>query len=108
MTRNEYVEILKKAAIKRITETLIKYCISKLPFLALPILNPIFTLVASKIVVAIAEETEMRVMFAYIDLRTDYQCEGFKEAALEWEKDKSEKNEKILVDKLERFISLLM
>jgi hypothetical protein len=74
----------------------------------MPIINPIFALIASKIVIAIAEETEMRVMFLYVDLRTDYQCEGFKEAALEWEKDKSEKNEKILIDKLEHFISLLM
>jgi hypothetical protein len=108
MTRNDYVQILKKAAIKRITESLVRYCISKLPFLAMPIINPIFALIASKIVIAIAEETEMRVMFLYVDLRTDYQCEGFKEAALEWERDKSEKNEKILIDKLEHFISLLM
>lgn len=82
MTRDQYVEILKSAALSAGKKMVMSYLVTRVPFFALPIVNPILGFVVGSILEIAIRETEMGAFFLYIDLRTSAQGRAFEKAAL--------------------------
>lgn len=108
MTRNEYIDILKKTAIQTIKKQVIAYCISKAPFLRMRFFNPILSLIIEKLVVYIVNETELRLFFVYSDFRTSVQANAYVEAMNAYNQDRSVENEAKLIDAFTKFCSLVL
>lgn len=58
-----------------------QFLVAKLPFLALPIINPIVGFVVGYILEVAIRQTEMGAFFLYIDTRTNKQGVAFMDAA---------------------------
>jgi hypothetical protein len=82
-SHEEYVKTIKDAATRLAVEVLIREVPKRLPFLFIPVLNPIVTLLLKKIVEILITQTEFAIFFSYIDLRVDAQGRKFATAALE-------------------------
>lgn len=81
-THAEYVESLKHSAVSMGTKLLVREVAKRLPFLFVPILGPITSLVLEKLVTLLVVQTEFAIFFKYIDMRTDFQGREFSQAAL--------------------------
>ena len=112
-THQEYVEAIKKSAIATGKKALITYLTKKLPFLFIPVIGPIVSLVLEKVVEILIRETEFAIFFKYIDLRVDAQGRDFSEAAIKnfhvqksGSPDEIAKAEKELIEKFKSFVVL--
>ncbi len=81
-THAGYVESLKHSAVSVGTKLLVKEVAARLPFLFVPILNPLTTMVLERLVRLLVLQTEFAVFFKYIDMRVDAQGRDFSRAAL--------------------------
>lgn len=80
MTRDEYVELIKSYALSFGTKAVLKVLVSKIPWLAGSIINPILGFIVEKVLQVFIYEAETRIFFAYTDLRCDAQGRAFVEA----------------------------
>jgi hypothetical protein len=113
LKHSEYINAIKKAAIDTGKKILVRKVAEKLPFLFLPILNPITKYVLEKIVELIINETEFAIFFQYTDMRVDREGREFSEAAMKNLKaqmsgDASQilQAEKELMEKFKNFVVL--
>ena len=82
MTRDEYVEAIKRAAISAGTKATVHFIVSKLPFFASAIPNYFLGLVVGWILKIAVKYTELGAFFFYVDLRTNAQAKDFEDKAL--------------------------
>lgn len=80
-TRDEYVEMTKSAFQTLGKKAAMNFLITKLPFFANPILNPIAGYFIGVVVEGLVTQAETAAFFLYIDMRTGLQAKGFLEAA---------------------------
>ena len=81
MSQQEYIEVLKSAALSSGKKFVIDYVSKKIPFLFIPILNPITSLVIEKVVEVLIMETEFAIFFKYTDMRVSEQGKVFSKMA---------------------------
>lgn len=81
-SHQEYVDAIKKSVVSTGKKVLIETVAKKLPFLFVPVIGPITSLILGKVVEVLFNETELAVFFGYIDLRVDKQGRDFYEAAI--------------------------
>lgn len=81
-THQDYVNAVKKSAVAVGKKALVTALTKKLPYLFVPFLNPITTVLIEKLVTILVEDTEFEIFFEYIDLRVDGQGRSFSEAAI--------------------------
>lgn len=82
MNHQEYVDSLKASAIQIGKDILIREVKKRLPFLFIPILNPVMGYIIGKGVEILINHTEMAIFFFYIDMRVDKQAAVFSQAAV--------------------------
>ena len=82
LKHEDYIKALKNAALNTGKKVLVKKISEKLPFLFIPVLNPITMYVISKFLEVLIEETEFAIFFEYVDFRVDKQGREFSEAAV--------------------------
>ena len=111
MDRDAYVELIKSTALELGSKFVMQYLVAKLPFLALPIINPIAGFLIGWVLKIAIRETEFGMFYLYIDTRTNKQGIAFIEAAvknkLAQEKgtaDEKAKAEKELIDSFRAFV----
>lgn len=63
-----------------IKDQVLKYAISRIPSLAFPILNPIASLIISKVLEVAFKETELAIYFLNIEALTKEQVDQFKKS----------------------------
>lgn len=109
------MDAIKKSAVSTGKKVLIKTVAAKLPFLFVPIVGPITTLLLGKIVEILVNETEFALYFKYIDLRVDAQGRSFSEAVVRnyqaqqnGSPDEKAKAEKELIKSFKSFVVLGM
>lgn len=100
MTRDEYVELLKSAALDAGTKLVMSYLVSRIPFFALKFINPIVGYVVGAILRIAIRETEFGAFFLFIDMRTDLQAKAFEEAAIKNANAKTPEEKKDAQDNL--------
>lgn len=87
-SRDEYVELLKSAALSMAKKEILPLLLSQLPkgltsgFIG-SIFNPILGFIVGKVLEIAIRETEIGLFFLYIDLRTSAQGREFEKAARE-------------------------
>lgn len=82
MTRDQYVEALKSAALDMGRKLVMDWLVAQLPWIAWKIPNVIAGFVVSQVLKIAIRETEFGLFFLYIDLRTSSQGRSFEAAAL--------------------------
>jgi hypothetical protein len=82
MTRDEYVETIKQAALATGTNLVMAAIIGAQPIMGTPILKAIAQWVVSKILNIAILKTELGAFFLYIDFRTSAQGRAFFDAAI--------------------------
>jgi hypothetical protein len=82
VNRDEYVELIKSTALDLGQRFVMQYLVAKIPFLALPIVNPLVGFVVGWVLKIALRETEFGLFFLYIDTRTNKQGIAFVEAAV--------------------------
>lgn len=105
MKREEYLKIVKETLIKTAKKSLMEAVIKRLPFLALPVLNPIFGAIAGKIIEIVINETELRVSYLYTDFRVNKEADEYIKMANGY-KDGTV-TEKDLIDSFRKFVKLV-
>lgn len=105
MTQQEYVDILKSAALASGKDAVMTYLVSQFPFFSITLVNPITSMVVGYILKILIKYSEFGAFFFYIDLRGKQQGKAFEAAAVEYEKIKKtgskseiEKYEKNLIN----------
>lgn len=108
-----YVDSIVSFAKDQAKKILLREVGKRLPFLFVTGLNPITTLVLSKLVDILFRETEFLIFYAYVDVRTSAQGRAFSEAAINYnralkdgtlsEEDKK-KYEETLITKFRNFV----
>ena len=93
MKSKEYSEIIKKTFIDIGTKEVVSFATKNLPFLFLPIFNPISKYIINKVIVVLVEKTEVGLFFAYTYLRVDQQGRNFSDAAMNNHRVQLEGNE---------------
>ena len=113
MTHQEYVDAIKKSAVSAGKKVLISTLSKKIPFLFVPVIGPVVSLLLGKIVEILVQETEFAIFFKYIDLRVDRQGREFSEAAIRnfhaqqnGSPDERAKTERELIEKFKSFVVL--
>jgi len=113
MDRDAYVDLLKSTALDLGQRFVMQYLVSKIPFLALPIINPIAGFLVGYVLKIAIRETEMGAFFLYIDTRTNKQGVAFVEAAqanraiqASGTAEEKAQAEKVLIDSFRAFIKL--
>lgn len=112
-THQEYIDAIKKSAVTTGTKALLAVLLKKAPYLFIPVVGPITSLLVGKLVEILIQSTEFEVYFKYIDLRVDAQGRDFSEVALDnfqiqqtGTADEKRKIEKELIEKFKTFASL--
>lgn len=82
MTHQEYVSLLKTAALETGKRAVMEYIVARVPFFGFKIINPIAGFVVGKVLSIAIEQTELGAFFLYIDLRTARQGRDFEAAAM--------------------------
>lgn len=82
MSRLEYAEAIKSAALKMGDKLVMDYLVAQIPFFSWPLINPIVGFIVTTILKIAIRETEFGLFFTYIDLRTQSQSKDFESAAL--------------------------
>jgi hypothetical protein len=93
MKHSEYVSIVKSYGTNALKNVLIKWAVSKLPFLASGFWNVLLVKLAMSIAKEAAEEAEMRVFFLHVDFRTNEQAKDFELAMIQNHKAQKEGTE---------------
>ena len=73
MEHKEYIEILKSYILQSAKKATIEYIFKKIPYLAIPVLNPVVSFIVEKIATIILYKVETAIFFTYIDIRTNFQ-----------------------------------
>lgn len=84
-TRDEYVALLKSAALTAAKKSVMKFLAAELPSALTTgiigsILTPVLGFIAGKVLEIAIEKTELGLFFLYIDLRTSAQGREFEKA----------------------------
>lgn len=84
-TRDEYVALLKSAALTAAKKSVMKFLAAELPSVLTTgligsILTPVLGFIAGKVLEIAIEKTELGLFFLYIDLRTSAQGREFEKA----------------------------
>ena len=82
VTRDEYVETLKSAALVTGKTGIMAYLISVVPFLGLPVMKAITSWFVEKVLWIAITKTELGAYFLFIDLRTSAQGREYFDAAV--------------------------
>ena len=82
MTRDEYAELMKSAALSAGAKGVMTYLASQSSFFTLPIVNPIVSFIVQTVIRIALEKGEMGAFFFYIDMRTSAQGRAFEQAAI--------------------------
>lgn len=98
MNRDEYLKSIEAVFIDQLKKAAIRAIVTKLPFFALPIANPILCFIISKILDKAAKEAEIGIYFLYIDLRTNAQANKFSELALKYDQQRTLENETLMLN----------
>lgn len=113
MKHSDYVEILKGAGKEALKKAIVGALVKNAPFLATGPWNYVLVKTAIWLAEKIIQEGEMAIFFQYIDFRTDAQAKDFEEAMINNHKaqhsgtdDEKKIAEKVLVDALNRLVSL--
>jgi hypothetical protein len=80
-THQQYVDSIKESAVSMGKKSLVAYLTKKAPFLFVPVIGPVVSLILGKVVEILVRETEYAIFFQYIDMRVDSQGRAFSEAA---------------------------
>jgi hypothetical protein len=111
VTRDEYVEMIKSAALTAGKKAVMQKLVAKIPFLSVPLINPIIGYIAGLVLETAIRETEMGLFFLYVDLRLNAQAKDFEAAALKNMKaqmsgsdDEKKIAEKELIDSFRAFV----
>lgn len=79
--RDEYVASVKSAFVTIGKDAVMKLLIQKVPFLSLPFLNPLASMLVGWILTQVVDATETGLFFLYIDMRVNTQAKDFEQAA---------------------------
>lgn len=113
MKHSEYVEVIKSYGETALKKVLVRVIVKKLPFLAMGPGNALLLKLCSWIAIESAEEAEMRVLFKFIDFRTDDQAKDFEALMIKnnniqkiGTEDEKKAVEKELEDALNKLVNL--
>ena len=84
MTRDEYVQLMKNAALDIGKRAVMKQLAAQIPFFAAGIPAKLAAIIVGKILEIAILETEMGAFFLYVDMRVDKQGSEFSDAAMAW------------------------
>jgi hypothetical protein len=104
--REAYTSAIESAILNLLKNAIITALVKRLPFLALPMINPLFGYVVAKVLQLGADEAKIRIFFIYTDLRTNLQASNFEKAALEYEASKTHENERKMLDSFYKLATL--
>lgn len=82
-SQQEYVDVIKTAALSMGKRLVIQAIVSKIPWLGNFIFGPIVGWIVGKVLEIAIQKTEMGLFFLYVDLRTSAQGREFQRAALQ-------------------------
>lgn len=97
-------EVLKGTIKDLIVKQLMTYLVSKLPFLAFPIINPLASFLLSKLVTVIIEKTILGANFLAIDYSIDRDLEEMQDAVKEAKKAVQSNDEKAIEESSQKLI----
>lgn len=80
-SRDEYVSSLKNSFVTLGKSTVMKALLQKVPFLAMPVLNPLTAMFVGWVLKQVVDLGETGVFFMYIDMRVNDQAKDFEAAA---------------------------
>lgn len=84
MGRQEYIDSIKNALVTLGKKAVLSYLGTALPFLNIPILRDIISILVERIFIIAITKTEFGVFAKYIDLRTSAQGRDFESAAINY------------------------
>lgn len=97
MAKNNFAEkIVKDIVFDVLLKRVISKIVARLPFFAIPIINPIFIFAVTKLLEFIYVEGEMHLAFAKIDVKVNNEVEEFaraKDEVLKNPKDEQKRKE---------------
>jgi hypothetical protein len=105
MKREEYLEIIKETLLKAVKKSFMEAVIKRLPFLALPVINPILGAIVGKVLEILLNETELRVSYLYTDFRVNQEAKSYIEMANGYKNGTVK--EKDLIDSFRKFVKLV-
>jgi len=76
-------DVVKKLVFDVILKAAISKIIAAVPFLAWPVINPLFVYIVTKVATRLYEEMETHVQFTLIDLKTKAELEAYNKAVAE-------------------------
>lgn len=103
LTRDDYVRMLKSAALSAGKRGVMHSLVTRFPFIAGSIVNPIVAFGVGMVLELALNETELGAFFGFIDLRGSIQGRAFEKAALnnlEAQKDGTPEEKKYAEDEL--------
>ena len=110
MKRDEYIVLVKDAAVKIGTKALMNALVSRFAFIGLPFFNPVIGMIVGQLVSILVKETEFRLFLEFVDFRINTQAKEFENAAKEYSRiqkdgtDDQKKNaEQKLISSFRRF-----
>lgn len=98
LKKEDYIKAIESVFLGILKKSIINFLVRKLPFLALPALNPVLGYIVGKLLEVGMKEAELRTYFLYTDFRTNLQANKFSELALEWDKQRTPESEKKMLD----------
>ena len=103
MNRNEYSEAIKSIFISILRKKAQEYIRSKLLSVGLSFLNPVAAYLFNKVFDKVIDEPELAIFFVYTDFRVNRQESELDDLISKYINDRSEENEKNLIDSFNRF-----
>lgn len=106
MKYDDYVSSIESVFLDQLKKSVIRVIVAKLPFLGLAALNPVLSMIVSKIVDKAAKEVELRVYFQFCDMRTNQQAREYSDLAIKYNQERTPENEKLMLDAFYKLASL--
>jgi hypothetical protein len=104
--REQYTSAIESAILHLLKNAIITALVKRLPFLALPVINPLFGFIVAKVLQLGADQAKLRAFFIYTDLRTSAQASAFENDAIEFFKQRTPENEKIMLNSFYKLATL--
>ena len=98
MTRDSYVDLIKRNFVDLAVKKAMSRIVSKVPFLKWPFFNPLTSIFVGWLLKEVVEDVETGVFFWYIDMRVDGQGRSYSEAVIRLEAAKKSGNPKEIAD----------
>ena len=113
MKHSEYVEVIKKTALDAGKKLLLGELLKRVPFLFWGPLGAVTSLLVTKCLEILIQQTEFGIFFLYIDMRTDQQGKEFSSTAMKnyqiqqhGTPDEKKKSEEELIKAFKSFVRL--